>query len=145
MNLMLPSILRLAKYLASSSSTDNSADRFSKAVEIAALFSNSSLHLLSSRRLKVVILDSGGSKLGAWSDSRLHSCAYMELYLGSSRAFSNISKITPLKITFDPVPMMLRISVINFSNFSGVILLRIPRILRKTHCGVDPPGEVRLV
>ena len=32
----------------------------------------------------------------------------------------------------DPCPMILRMSLINFSNFSGVILLRIPRILRKT-------------
>ena len=33
---------------------------------------------------------------------------------------------------FDPCPMILSMSLINFSNFSGVILLRIPRILRKT-------------
>ena len=42
------------------------------------------------------------------------------------------SKITPLKIVFDPCPMILSMSLINFSNFSGVILLRIPRTLRKT-------------
>ena len=31
---------------------------------------------------------SAGSKLGAFSASRLHSCAYIDEYFGSSRAFS---------------------------------------------------------
>ena len=40
--------------------------------------------------LHLFTLSSEDSKLGACSASRLHSCAYMELYFGSSRAFSNI-------------------------------------------------------
>merc|ERR1719341_1877299 len=90
-NLMLPSIFRFAMNFASSSSTVRIPDRLSKAPETAARFLNSSRHLLSSRCLKVVILASGGSRFGACSASRLHSCAYIELYFGSSRAFSNIS------------------------------------------------------
>ena len=35
---------------------------------------------------------SGGSKLGAFSASRLHSCAYIDEYFGSSRAFSKTCK-----------------------------------------------------
>lgn len=33
---------------------------------------------------------SGGSKFGAFSARRLHSCAYIDEYFGSSRAFSKI-------------------------------------------------------
>ena len=35
------------------------------------------------------LVEPGGSKVGASSSSRLHSCAYIELYFGSSSAFSN--------------------------------------------------------
>ena len=46
--------------------------------------------------------------------------------------FQLTSKITPLNIVLDPFPMMFSMSLINFSNFSGVILLRIPRTLLNT-------------
>jgi len=39
---------------------------------------------------RTVILVSGGSKLGASRKSLWQSCAYSELYLGSSKAFSKI-------------------------------------------------------
>lgn len=61
-----------------------------------ARFSNSVRHLLSSNNLKVQGCP-GGSKLGASSLSRLQSWAYMDEYLGSSNAFSNMRRITPLR------------------------------------------------
>lgn len=48
---------------------------------------------------------SGGSKLGTSSDSLLHSCAYIDEYLGSSKAFSKISIITPLIIRSELSPI----------------------------------------
>nr|CAI5865197.1 unnamed protein product [Callosobruchus analis] len=83
------------------------------------------LHLLSSKTRNVQAW-SGGSKFGASSDSRLHSCAYIDEYLGSSSAFSNIRIITPFKITVDCRSMRSK-SSLSFLNFSGVSLLRIPR------------------
>ena len=120
MNLILPSIFLLAKYLASSSSSVASGPTlFSYCWEIeflkwrryyaifqlddkikciyysdnyfAYLFSNSSLHLLSRSLLNVLVFSEiSASKFGAFSSSRLHNCAYIDEYFGSSRAFSNI-------------------------------------------------------
>ena len=93
MNLMLPSILRLAKYFASSSSVLRPpfpAAIFSYCCEIWARFSNSSRHFLSNNFLKVHAVESDGSKLGAFSTRNLHNCAYIDEYFGSSRAFSKI-------------------------------------------------------
>ena len=57
----------------------------------AYLFSNSSLHLLSRSLLNVLVFSEiSASKFGAFSSSRLHNCAYIDEYFGSSRAFSNI-------------------------------------------------------
>ena len=93
---------------------------------------------------------SAGSKLGAFSASRLHSCAYIDEYFGSSRAFSKTyggekgvedakkrkeivafesltKRITPLRTIVESNPTF-NMSTVSFSNFSGVILLRIPRI-----------------
>ena len=90
MNLILPSIFRLAMYLASSSML---VAYFSYWLAIWTRFSNSTRHLLSSNLLKVQALLSGGSKLGALSTSSLHICAYIDEYFGSSRAFSKICKL----------------------------------------------------
>ena len=64
------------------------------------------------------------SKLGTSSLNFLHNWAYIELYLGSSKAFSNINKMTPFKIGVESRPRLIS-SSLNFSNFSGVILLSI--------------------
>ena len=44
------------------------------------------------------------------------------------------SKITPLKIVLDPFPMMFSMSLINFSNFSGVICKKAKLIFIKIFC-----------
>merc|ERR1719410_986346 len=129
MNLMFPNILRLAMYLLSSSNSLLAVD-FSYSAAIWTRFSNSSLHFLSKRRLKVQALLAGGSKLGAFSTRNLHNCAYIDEYLGSSRAFSKIRTITPFNKVEESRPT-LKTSLINFSNFSGVNLLRIPRTFLK--------------
>lgn len=68
------------------------------------------------------------SKLGTSSLNFLHSCAYIELYLGSSNAFSKIRSITPLKMLGESSPREIN-SSLSLRNFSGVILLS---ILKKT-------------
>lgn len=68
------------------------------------------LHLLSSN-LRKVHGSFIGSKLGASSASRLHNRAYIDEYLGSSRAFSNMRKITPFKMTLDCSSMRSRSSL----------------------------------
>lgn len=87
--LMFPSILRLVSCRRSSSSGARGPSRCSNASDALERFSNSVRHLFRSSRRKVQGLF-GGSKFGASSDSLLHNCAYIELYLGSSRAFSKI-------------------------------------------------------
>lgn len=94
--LMLPSILRLANNLRSSSSGVSGTTLSNSAVAFER-FSNSVRHLFNNNIRKVHGLG-GLSKLGASSLSRLHSCAYIELYFGSSRAFSKIWKIKWRKI-----------------------------------------------
>lgn len=142
MNLMLPSIFLLANCRLSSSSAGDREPSIgnccccwmkgldpSLAALFCDLFSNSALHLLSNNSRKVQGLFSG-SKLGASLDSRLHSCAYIDEYLGSSRAFSNISKITPFRMTLELSSVLSR-SSLNFLKFSGVSLLRRPRTFLK--------------
>jgi len=87
--LMFPSILRLASCRRSSSSGARGPSRCSNASVALERFSNSARHLFRSSKRKVQGL-LGGSRFGASSESLLHNCAYIELYLGSSRAFSKI-------------------------------------------------------
>lgn len=92
LTLMFPSILRFANCRFSSSSVVSGIPSFfSKALVAWARFSNSVRHLFSRSSLNVQGLPAG-SKFGASSVSRLHSCAYIELYFGSSSAFSKICK-----------------------------------------------------
>lgn len=86
---MFPSILRLASCRRSSSSGARGPSRCSNASVALERFSNSVRHLFRSSKRKVQGL-SGGSRFGASSESLLHNCAYIELYFGSSRAFSKI-------------------------------------------------------
>lgn len=90
-----------------------------------ARFSNSVRHLLSSSSLKVQGWP-GGSKLGASSLRRLHSCAYIDEYFGSSSAFSKMRRITPFSTLSESNSSPSR-SSLSFWNFSGVSLLRMPR------------------
>lgn len=64
------------------------------------------------------------SKLGNFWLSLLHNCAYIDEYLGSSKAFSNMRRITPFKRAGELRPKPISVSL-SFSNLSGVILLRI--------------------
>lgn len=135
MNLMFPNIFLLANCRLSSSSAGDRDPSLGcmygslLAAMICDLFSNSALHLLSNNRRNVHGLFSG-SKFGASFDSRLHSCAYIDEYLGSSRAFSNIKKITPFRITLELSSVLSR-SSLNLLKFSGVSLLRRPRTFLK--------------
>lgn len=96
--LMFPSILRLVSCRRSSSSGARGPSRCSNASDALERFSNSVRHLFRSSRRKVQGLF-GGSKFGASSDSLLHNCAYIELYLGSSRAFSKICNTKRMHVT----------------------------------------------
>lgn len=96
----------------------------------SALASNSALQLLRSRCLKVHGFPSLVFALGASSHSLWQRRAYIELYFGSSRAFSKTRKMTPFKILSEWSSTSKR-SSLNFSNFSGVSLLSIPRTRRK--------------
>lgn len=96
--LMFPSILRLVSCRRSSSSGAKGPSRCSNASDALERFSNSVRHLFRSSKRKVHGLF-GGSKFGASSDSLLHNCAYIELYLGSSRAFSKICNTKGTHVT----------------------------------------------
>lgn len=85
---MFPSILRFANNLRSSSSGDKGLRESNSSLAFER-FINSVPHLFNNNFRKVHGFG-GVSKFGTSSLSRLHSCAYIELYFGSSKAFSEI-------------------------------------------------------
>mmetsp|Transcript_24081 Transcript_24081/g.67485 ORF Transcript_24081/g.67485 Transcript_24081/m.67485 type:complete len:225 (+) Transcript_24081:353-1027(+) len=92
--------------------------------------SNSSWQVLSSTRRKDMGLESpsGGGNSGSSLDSRKQSSAYRKQKVGSATAFSKMVAMAPLRMSL--VVIFSRSCMNSRSNFSGVSLLRIPRMLR---------------
>lgn len=130
-NLTLPSILALAIFLFSSSSSVKTLDEFIIFSKWTARFSNLSRQLFTSKRKNVQHESLLVSKFGASIDSLLHNCAYIDEYLGSSIAFSKINNMVPFKI-FEELKSSFNNSSLNFSKFSGVNLFKIPRTWNET-------------
>mmetsp|Transcript_1237 Transcript_1237/g.3787 ORF Transcript_1237/g.3787 Transcript_1237/m.3787 type:complete len:320 (-) Transcript_1237:605-1564(-) len=120
MSLTLPSILLLALEFSSSLSSASSLLRPCREP------SNSSWHVFSSTRLKVMGLVSPplGGNSGSSLLSLRHSSALSEQNMGSATAFSKSMVMLPARTS--AVVMLSTSLVKSFSKFSGVSLLRSP-------------------
>lgn len=137
--LMFPSILSLAICLRSSSSGDIFGPYISNASVACDRLSNSCLHLLSnnSRKTQQVSFSVFPVSFCLIEHNCLQTClhnwAYIDEYFGSSRALSKMRMMTPFRILRESSCKSNK-SLLNFLNFSGVSLLRIPRTYKNKSC-----------
>mmetsp|Transcript_4574 Transcript_4574/g.8606 ORF Transcript_4574/g.8606 Transcript_4574/m.8606 type:complete len:325 (+) Transcript_4574:1309-2283(+) len=99
----------------------------------AAAPSNSSWHVFSRMRRNVMerCSPSAGGNSGSAMDSLTHSLEYREQKVGSATALSKMSEITLRRVSAELMPIVTIWSE-SLSNFSGVILFRIPLTERRS-------------
>ena len=129
MSLMLPMVRTLTRFAAAARSAGSAMDSSSSRALPAP--SNSSWHVLSRIRRNVTgfppstPLGNSGSSL----DRRRHTSAYMPQNPGSQMALSNTMEMVSDNVAASSMPHSSSCSI-RRSNFSGVILFRIPLIAR---------------
>ena len=136
----LPSVRCLTRRSAASRSSGSRIVR--SASRAAAASSNSSWHVFSSTRLKVIGLSSpaAGGNCGSSRDSARHRSAYIATNVGCATAFSNTIAIVCFSTSAVATTSSSWFS--RRSNFSGVSLFSTPLIWRSARSVPDtlPPG-----
>ena len=128
MSLMLPMVRTLTRFVAAAFSAGSVMDSSSSRALPAP--SNSSWHVLSRMRRNVMGLPpSSAGNSGSSLDSRRHTSAYMEQNPGSQMALSKTMEMVSPSVSASSMPHS-RSCSIRRSNFSGVILLRMPLMAR---------------
>ena len=131
MSLMLPMVRTLTRFVAALRSAASAMFASSSLAFPAP--SNSSWHVLRRTRLNVVGFPPGSAdgNSGSSFDRRRHTSAYMLQNPGSQIALSKTMDIVSARMSASSMPAS-RSCSIRRSNFSGVILFRIPLISRVT-------------
>mmetsp|Transcript_13528 Transcript_13528/g.33179 ORF Transcript_13528/g.33179 Transcript_13528/m.33179 type:complete len:309 (-) Transcript_13528:658-1584(-) len=118
--------------LSPSAGSPSSASFFSRSATLSMAlepFSNSSWHLLSSRRRKSMSLPPSGLRnlgVSLCADTTLHMLAYSSEKCVSVSALSKILSIRPSSVRCSLMPTSSMILVVRRSKLSGVILFRMP-------------------